>query len=649
MIDRSPSRLHFCLRPKTIATAAFASASVFLALPLAALICVVAGGLAYAGCLLGILLLALAGGVLAIVGGIALAVGLLGGQSEATGGGVVAGGVGLLGLVLCNLWSKPVRAAGEAALSHCSRAAEFLTIQVFVGHHVYLWPWFILVTALTVALALLVVIGILRCESLAKAHLLGIRYTCPACHERSVPQFRCPTCATLASDLVPSRYGIFQAHCEKCQAALPTLDLLGRLALQKACRTCSANLLHPAIGKQREIHFAILGAQSSGKTTLMVASLWQLAQQFAPKNGLQVEFANNRQNKVLHNTVQGLASGRRMAKTVSMPQPRAFNVAIHAPDRSGCLLYLYDAAGEDFTDEARMSGHRFHRFVDGVLLVIDPFAEALARPGTSGAIERNAYSAVNPAASDVSSVIEPFINRLEQQMNVAAESQFPVPIAVVVTKIQAMSNAPWSGMAKELSLPSGIGSSPEEVRGAATAAGASSSVVRQFLLNLGLANVALGLEARFPRVRYFATSSVEELPSPNRQPAPARAAIPLWWLIRQAGALSGARPRVDVPVAARPTQDAFPEWGEKALDCRYVRLSKACLVYEHRTPTDARTAAPNSILVTGGDRIARPSGMLRWLRRTMFGRKVHNATGMSFADDTPGLFNLDKRGPVRLR
>ena len=544
MIDRSRRRLHLCLRPTTLGVAAIVSISAFLVLPLVALISVIAGGFAYVGCVLAMMLLGLAGALLAIVGGIALVAGLLGGGSEATGGGVVVGGIGLAGVALHGHWNKPVCAAGEAALAQCSEAAEFLTMQVFLGHSVHLWSWSVLAIATTLALAILALIGILRCETLIKARLHRIRYTCPACHEQGLPQFRCPGCSELVSDLAPSPYGIFHARCAKCQAELPTLDSLGRLALPKVCgnRNCSADLAHSAIGKQGELHIGFIGAQSSGKTTLMIVSLWQVVQQFAAKFGLQVQFTDNQQKKTLHDFVGHLASGARLAKTASMPRPRAFNVAINTSKGLGRLVYLYDVAGEDLTEEARMGGHRFHRFLDGLVLVVDPFAEALARPGRAGAIDRKAWSEVNPAATDVASVFQPFISRLEQQMNVSAEGKFPIPVAVVVTKVGAMSKMPWSSMAQKRAAPAPAKSDHQGPGEGASVSKKPSLPIREFLLDLGLANLVFGLETRFRKVGYFTTSAIEELPSASRPAVPPRAAVPLLWLIQQAGALPTATP-----------------------------------------------------------------------------------------------------------
>lgn len=541
MIDRSRKRLHFCLRPTTIGVAAIASAGAFIILPLIALICVIAGGFAYVGCVLAMLLLGVAGGLLLIAGGIATVVGLCGGRSETTRGGVVASVVGLLGVAMHGHWDKPVWAAGEAALARCSEAAEFLTMQVFLGHNVYLWSWSVLAIVTTIALAVLTLIGILRCEAIVKARLHRIRYTCPACHEQGLPQFRCPGCSELVSDLAPSPYGIFHAHCAKCRAELPTLDSLGRHALPKVCgnRNCSADLAHSAIGKQGELHIGFVGAQSSGKTTLMIVSLWQVVQQFAAKFGLRVEFTDNQQKNTLHDFVGHLTSGARLAKTASMPRPRAFNVAIHTANGDGRLIYLYDVAGEDLTEEARMSGHRFHRFLDGLVLVVDPFAEALARAGRAGAIDREAWSEVNPAATNVASVFQPFVTRLEQQMNVSAEGKFPIPIAVVVTKMGAMPTAPWSSMTQTGGSAAAVKSCRQGPNEAANSGKKPS--IRDFLLNMGLANLVLGLETRFRKVAYFTTSAIEELRSAGRPAVPPRAAVPLLWLIQQAGALPDAR------------------------------------------------------------------------------------------------------------
>jgi len=563
MIDRSPNRMHFFLRPKIIGAAALISASVFLVLPILALFSILAGGIVYIVCSLAMFLLCLVGGALLIFGGIGLVVGLLSSSSELAGGGGAIGAVGLVGVTLYDKWNKVVSATAETTFASCTNTAEYITSQLFLGYYVHLWSWSVLIVTVVLALAALGLIYMLRCEVFVKTHLLGIHYTCPSCHRRDVPQFRCPSCSTLASDLAPSPYGIFRTHCGKCHAELPTMDAFGRLSLQKVCQHCSTDLVHPAIGKQHELHFAIIGSQSSGKTTLMVASIWQLSQHYAAKTGFQVNFSNNQQKKTIYNAVKGLASGKRLAKTASMPRPRAFNLAINDPSNQGCLLYLYDTAGEDLTEESRMDGHKFHQFVNGVLLVIDPFAEILARPSIAGVVSRDDLREVNPSATDVACVIQPFMNRLEQRLNVSAEGVFPIPIAVAVTKISAISKMSLAELVEKHPRFAKMASCEKDLMRAGTTGNNSSNLVRQFLSDLGLDNLIQGLESRFQQVAYFVTSAIEELPGTTQPSALPCTAMPLLWLINQTGALATTQMPSQGITTTRHASKAVQQHGNK--------------------------------------------------------------------------------------
>lgn len=553
MIDRSPSQLHFCLRRRSFVAAALISVGAFLTLPLISLVCMLAGGLAYAGCVLSMLLLICVGGALAIGGAIALLAGIAGNQPEATSGGAVSGIVGLVGLGLFANWNEPVIAAGEAAWAMGTQAAEFMTTQIFLGHYVYLWSWSAAAMMTFAALLVLGLIGVLRCESLVKARLFRIRFACPACHIHATPQYRCPQCSTLASDLFPSPYGIFRARCATCREGLPTLDILGRQRLRKVCRNadCSADLLHPSAGKLRDIHIVVVGAQSSGKSTLMTIGCWELVNWLSSANGFQIEFSSNHEKKALADQIKALAARSPLPKTPSMHHPRAFNLALRSPAGAGCLLYLYDAAGEDLTRESKMSGHGFHRFVDGVVLVVDPFAEMVAR---GLPIDRSSRTIANPALADAPSVMQPFISRLEQQLNLSAKSAFPIPIAVVVTKLRAVPNVSWSKLVKD--RPRGaVANGPRQCTHKTAAVGANSRYsVRQLLLDLGLANLVLGLEARFRKVRYFATSAAEELGSAHRRRLSPLSAKPFLWLARENRALPVLPPSGRAPAGQPPSE-----------------------------------------------------------------------------------------------
>lgn len=516
MIDQSPNRLHLCLRPSTLRGAFYVSCGLFLAVPVAGLACIVGGVLAFAGCILALGLVLMGGMVLAI-GGVGMVLfGFAGDRHEFTGGGLLAGICGLAAIGFFQIHNQQALNAAETALSNCWLTAGRLVQHLFFGQWLFLWAWSVVVLAIILAAIVLLLIAVLRSESFFKSRFFGIHYTCPKGHERGTPLFRCPQCSTLIRGLLPSRYGVFAAQCGRCEAKLPTLDWSGRADLQKVCEKCAADL-HPATGNARETHLAIVGSESSGKTTLLYASLRQIARNYGPKYGFELDFGSAQGRRMVEGRMQRLASGLRLAKTPSVPRPPALNAAIRSRELDKRLVYLYDAAGEDFVNESRMSGHEFHRYLEGVLLVIDPFAEALSRSHQGASLDRRVWSESQPAVTDAAAVLQPFLNRLEEQMGISAEGVFPIPVAVVLTKTAR--------------FPRRMLRSRREC-----SAGDRRSVC-DFMLDLGLANLIAVLESRFHRVAYFSTSAAEEVSTRSKRSRRLKAALPLLWLLVESGTL----------------------------------------------------------------------------------------------------------------
>ena len=120
-----------------------------------------------------------------------------------------------------------------------------------------------------------------------------------------------------------------------------------------------------------------------------------------------------------------------------------------------------------------------------------------------------------------------------------------------------MSKMPWSSMAQKRAGAAPARSGRQGSGDGASVSKNPSSPIREFLLNLGLANLVLGLETRFRKVAYFSTSAIEELPSASRLAVPPRAAVPLLWLIQQSGTLPAAAPPLsagNMPVTAKIQQ-----------------------------------------------------------------------------------------------
>ncbi len=536
-IDRS--QVHVCLRLRTLTRATLTSVVVCAAVPVAALLCLAAGCVAFAACWLIVLLLVAASFGSVLVGG-----GLTVASFNENTRGAAAGGIplGILGFYLISVfspWYAPIKAAADSAFAACQRVGDYLYADIFIGFYVYAWSWSVLAAALLAAGAVLVTIWLLGFEPRIKRSLLQIRYTCPAegCRYQDVPFFRCPGlgCPAVLSDLRPTIFGVFRVPCSVCGTSLPTCDVAGRLSLEKQCPRCLADLEHPAFGKLGEMHLVFAGASSSGKSNLMVAAIRELERTVAPACGLTVQFTNPAEEQYFRSRCSQMDQGQVLEKTISAENPAAFNLSLENARGKGALLYVYDTDGSDFETEDRLLGHAFHEYTKGIVLVIDPFAERrmTAEFGLGSDAE---LAHVSPATSDVDTVLGTLISRFEHVLGERAQRKLPVPVAVVVAKVDACDLENRTGGIAE--LPPGCRS----VSRAAVHAASRSSRVRQFLRDGGLGNVVNNIESRFYPVAYFSASALGRSFSPGDGAAfsPRGVWAPLTWLCSRSGAISDA-------------------------------------------------------------------------------------------------------------
>jgi hypothetical protein len=507
MIERS--RLHLCLRREVLLGAAALSVSLFLILPLLALLVWLLGCLGFLLCWLAFLIM----GVLSyggLFGGCCAA--LVGAnrwkKGEETGprilgAGVAAVVIGAVGFWLFESWYAPVQKAADDSYASCAAGSWFLYHDLFLGRRVYFWSWLLAGGAGLAATGTLLALGLLRCETMVQYSLLKIGYTCPRCHRRGVPLFRCPGCRALVADLWPSVYGVWWASCGSCGEWLLTTDLAGRSArYEKVCRTpgCSLDLAGAELGQTAECHLAVVGAASAGKTSLLATALWQLEETFAPRHHLTVRFPDPREEAVHRQTVAGLRAGRVPPRTPGGP-PQACRILLETESGRSTLVYLYDAAGDDFLAEQALAQHGFHHFVDGILFVVDPFAGPEARQ----LLSETEVSTIQPATAEAADILARLIPFWEGVWRVAGQGQFPVPLAVVVSKADA------TGILERLAGDSDL-DREDDLATAAQEAERHSEAVRRFLSEQGLGNLAGNLEARFQTVRYFASAALFRRP-----------------------------------------------------------------------------------------------------------------------------------------
>ena len=174
---------------------------------------------------------------------------------------------------------------------------------------------------------------------------------------------------------------------------------------------------------------------NSGKTNLMITALRQLIESFAPSNGITVRFANAAEEIDFQRKIQDLDAGQVMGATVRVETPTAFNLVLEPKQGPSSTLYMYDAAGEDFQIGDRMlTGQRFHRYTDAILLVVDPSAEEdLQRqyPDVD-------WKSMNPARENISVIEGRMIPFWERALSVGSDRRFSVPLAVIVTKMDGL-------------------------------------------------------------------------------------------------------------------------------------------------------------------------------------------------------------------
>lgn len=329
----------------------------------------------------------------------------------------------------------------------------------------------------------------------------------------------------------------------RCSYVLPTVNFLGRLTLDKVCPKCGAELTNVALGHAPEFRLAIVGAQSGGKTNLLIAAVWQFEQVFAPANGLRVAFGSPAEETAYRALVVRLQKGQPLDKTLPVPIPQAFTLSftlsiVEEDGEQNCLLYLYDAAGEDFEDEQVLGGHPLDRY-DGLLFVIDPFCEEGVRLGALGPLDPAEVGRANASGTKANFIAARLVNALEKRLGIPPGGVFRMPVAVIVTKVDVC------GLGSRLGIGSRDLDQPfPSFTAAATWAEGDRDRVRDFLRQIGLGNVVQLLDQRFHATCYFGASPLgRSLDYANNSSFRPRGVLaPLVWLCDQTNALCDLDP-----------------------------------------------------------------------------------------------------------
>lgn len=340
---------------------------------------------------------------------------------------------------------------------------------------------------------------------------------CPhaGCHAKvALPVFACPACGAKHQRLVPDQHGVFRRTCA-CGHRLPTAFWLGKGRLPSFCPTC-ARPMHTALF-DTSVHVPIYGAPSAGKTMLLMASVWTLGER--KLGDLNAAFIDPDEEELYRRRWKpSFEKGVMRDKTTEL-YPEAVLISLRRDHGLPVSLYLYDAAGDVLTRETHLAEHRFLRFHDGMIFVIDPFALASVRRALGGGSEES-------DDEDIRTQLQRLHNALTRHQAVGKGGRTNQPLAVVLSKTDRPGVRALFGLGRE----------EPRMKEDWRESGAGESAAIEAWLRREEPSFSQALGTWFAEVRFFAVSATggAEAGSAFR---PGAAVAPLLWLLSRRAAL----------------------------------------------------------------------------------------------------------------
>ena len=413
-------------------------------------------------------------------------------------------------------------------------AFQYVAAMVIVAAFMVLQFLFLLVWSGSAA----VLMALLTIANSLYASYYKIFVRCPTCYaQMRIPIHVCPSCATEHSRLWPSVYGVFHHRCAKCNSRLPTLGLLGRDEIVKKCIACSRPM-NKRVGQLVNVHIPIIGGPSCGKSNFIFMATRELIESYAKPRKYEIEFPDERDEARYAANLRELGLGRPLAKTPDIA-PEAYNLTIRRPgERLGRILYVYDAAGEAYIDKDNTVLQTYYDYVDGIVFIIDPTSIDVYRRKHADWISA-LHSALRPSTLDVMDAYGRMIEVLEQSVGLRRGSRFSHPIAVIISKADALDLDDLIGdSAVKRLMQADLSFVLEE--------DASDFLVEQFLVQHELGNLVRSLRNQFEQVRFFSSSALGRMPDKSSSVAFAPRGVlpPILWMLGVLGVAASRKERL---------------------------------------------------------------------------------------------------------
>jgi len=377
--------------------------------------------------------------------------------------------------------------------------------------------------------------------------VLRVKAVCPECAHVSRPPIFVCDCGRQHSKLVPSAYGVFRRQC-LCGNMLPTMIALGRNT--KLMSVCAAkncpSALNMHVGRTRDVHIAIVGGQSSGKTCFSVQALRQMMAQLDGGEKGTLEFIEGDQQRIFGEEIELLKRGQAARKTVANnPRFVRSRMLLYTPPggKNNTLIYFYDLGGEFFEDQNLMLSRGFVPHLDAIILALDPFSiPAVAKAyDRGGSVRRDALPSYSWLPADL---VERTMNALERAMGTKRARTVPTAVVIMKTDVGGIEKVVGDSAVRRVMAAS---------RKPIAYADAMHRVCRDVLQRQWNQARLLGLvDEGFPSARFFSCSALGRPVAGGsaRDFTPKRVELPLIWAFSEVGIRGLAKGKPTQPQTA---------------------------------------------------------------------------------------------------
>lgn len=343
-----------------------------------------------------------------------------------------------------------------------------------------------------------------------------ISSVCPNCQYRyDLPAYVCPSCGSVHSRLIPSKYGIFKREC-LCGRKLPTTFFNGRHKLTAKCPRCGFELQNG--GKLVNVCIPVVGGTSAGKTCFINMAISQIEQIAAAGGSYDFSYVSNGMNEY-EDIVRGMKRGFLPDKTGDMRLKFYQFYFTPKSEKIKRLISICDVGGEIYADTGMIGSQIGFRYADAFIIVIDPLSVAKYRKEVAGMIDP-AKNGASPMPID--EILSGLVATLENLYSISSKTMLKADVAIVFTKCDL------PGLDEQI----GRRAVDRYVRNHNAAKEAACNILCEaFLRKYEEDNFVNSVKSKFNSVRYFTCSSLGDRSKGSL--APEGVEEPILWLISQ--------------------------------------------------------------------------------------------------------------------